>query len=313
MVISMLSFFLLIIMVLIGVAFFTLMERKVLGYVHNRKGPNKVGYKGLFQPFSDVIKLFVKEVNFMKLMNLFFFLLIPFFSLILMLLFWLVFYWHYGQVEMEYGLVFFLCISSLGIYVVFFGGWASNSKYSLLGSYRGLAQIISYEVSMAMLLIGLVIFSGSYSFIEISFFQENYKIIWGFFSMLVVWLVTLLAETNRSPFDLSEGESELVSGFNIEFGSYGFALLFMSEYGNIIYMSMITCLLFFGSLGFMCLYVVIVMYFFLLIRGTLVRYRYDKLMLMAWKSILPFSILFMMTLFYLKLFFISFCINFSKS
>nr|YP_009346080.1 NADH dehydrogenase subunit 1 [Ogadenus brumpti]AMX74052.1 NADH dehydrogenase subunit 1 [Ogadenus brumpti]AMX74065.1 NADH dehydrogenase subunit 1 [Ogadenus brumpti] len=302
---SLVSFFLLLVMVMISVAFFTLMERKILGYIHVRKGPNKVGFVGVFQPFSDVVSLFLSEVNFMKMMNLFIYMLVPFFSLILMLLFWLVFNWYYSVIEMEYGLVFFLCISSLGVYVIFLGGWSSNSKYALLGSFRGLAQIISYEVSLAMLLMGLVFFSGSYGLMDVSLFQESYWVIWGFFSLSVVWLISLLAETSRSPFDLSEGESELVSGFNTEYGSYGFAMLFMSEYGNIIYMSMLTSHLLLGGQGVVCMNLLMVMYIFLLVRGTLVRFRYDKLMMVAWSGILPFSILMMLILFMLKLYFFS--------
>nr|YP_010535583.1 NADH dehydrogenase subunit 1 [Otobius lagophilus]UYB78391.1 NADH dehydrogenase subunit 1 [Otobius lagophilus]UYB78404.1 NADH dehydrogenase subunit 1 [Otobius lagophilus]UYL27144.1 NADH dehydrogenase subunit 1 [Otobius lagophilus] len=290
------SYFLLVIMVLISVAFFTLMERSVLGYVHFRKGPNKVGYVGLFQPFSDVVKLYCKEVNFMSVMNLLFYLMIPFLAVILMMAFWLIFFWSYNQFELKYAFLYFLCVSSLGVYVIFGGGWSSNSKYALLGCYRGLAQVISYEVSLAMLLMGGVFFSGNYGVEQVVGFQEDYWMVWGFVSLLVLWFVSLLAETNRSPFDLSEGESELVSGFNIEYGSYGFAILFMSEYGNIIFMSMITCLLFFGGVGVFCCNLLVVMSMYLLVRGTLVRYRYDKLMMMAWKGILPFSVLLLVIL-----------------
>nr|YP_009000450.1 NADH dehydrogenase subunit 1 [Argas miniatus]AHF21651.1 NADH dehydrogenase subunit 1 [Argas miniatus] len=300
---SLMSYMLLLVMVLISVAFFTLMERKVLGYIHLRKGPNSVGFIGLFQPFSDVIKLFCKEVNFSNFMNFLLFIFVPLFSLFLMLLFWLNFFWIYEQMSMEYAMIFMLCISSMGVYVILWGGWSSNSKYALLGAYRGLAQVISYEVSLAMILMGLVFFSGSYSLYDISFFQSGYWIFWGFLSMLVVWFVSLLAETNRSPFDLSEGESELVSGFNVEYGSYGFAILFMAEYGNIIFMSMITSVIFFGGLGWLCSFVLMFMYLYLVVRGTLVRYRYDKLMSLAWKIILPFSIFMLLNLFMMKVLF----------
>nr|YP_009480292.1 NADH dehydrogenase subunit 1 [Argas walkerae]AIZ58496.1 NADH dehydrogenase subunit 1 [Argas walkerae] len=311
--ISFFSYLLLIVMVLISVAFFTLMERKVLGYIHLRKGPNKVGFMGLFQPFSDVIKLFCKEVNFSYFMNFFLFIFVPFLALILMLLFWIIFFWEYGQLSMEYAMIFLLCISSLGVYVILWGGWSSNSKYALLGAFRGLAQVISYEVSLAMILIGLVFFPGGYKIMDISSFQKEYWLIWGFVSMMVVWFVSLLAESNRSPFDLSEGESELVSGFNVEYGSYGFAMLFMAEYGNIIFVSMISAVIFFGGLGWMCIFMVMFMYMFLVVRGTLVRYRYDSLMSLAWKTILPFSIFMLMSLFLLKiLFFFLICIIFSK-
>nr|YP_008999628.1 NADH dehydrogenase subunit 1 [Antricola mexicanus]AHF21664.1 NADH dehydrogenase subunit 1 [Antricola mexicanus] len=284
------SYVLLLVMVLVSVAFFTLMERKVLGYINLRKGPNKVGFVGIFQPFSDVIKLFCKETNYMMIMNMVFYLIIPGLSLVLMLMFWVLFYWLSGQIEIEYGMIYFLCVSSLGVYVILGAGWFSNSKYGLLGSFRGLAQVISYEVSLAMILMGVVFLSGSYEIGLIADFQNE---LWMFFGMIggfFMWIVSCLAETNRSPFDLSEGESELVSGFNIEYGSYGFAVLFMSEYGNIIFMSMISSILFFGTFGMISLIVLLVMYLFLLVRGTLVRYRYDVLMMMAWKFILPVSI-----------------------
>nr|UYB78729.1 NADH dehydrogenase subunit 1 [Ornithodoros turicata] len=297
------SYVLLLLMVLVSVAFFTLMERKVLGYIHLRKGPNKVGYAGIFQPFSDVIKLFVKESNMMKFMNLFLYLFIPVLSLILMLLFWVLFFWNKNQIEMEYSLIYFLCISSLGVYVILIGGWASNSKYALLGSFRGLAQVISYEVSLAMILISVIYFVGSYNLFFMGDFQKVYWLIWGMFGLFIMWIISCLAETNRSPFDLSEGESELVSGFNIEYGSYGFAVLFMSEYGNIIFMSMISSIMFIGGLGFMCIGLLLMMYLYLLVRGTLVRIRYDLLMMMAWKIILPVSIFLLYIFFFIKMFY----------
>nr|QLD97088.1 NADH dehydrogenase subunit 1 [Secretargas transgariepinus]QLD97101.1 NADH dehydrogenase subunit 1 [Secretargas transgariepinus] len=310
---SVMSYLLLVLVVLVSVAFFTLLERKVLGFIHIRKGPNSVGYVGLFQPFSDVIKLFCKEMNFMKFMNLLIFLMVPFLSLFLMLMFWIVFFWEFDQVELEYAFLFFLCISSLSIYVVLLGGWSSNSKYALLGSFRGLAQIISYEVSLAMLVISLLFLCGDFKLSEVVSFQDECWMLWGFFTLFIVWFVSLLAETNRSPFDLSEGESELVSGFNVEYGSYGFAILFMAEYGNIIFMSFITCILFFGGMGVLCMYLIMIMFFFLLVRGTLVRFRYDKLMIMAWSVILPFSILSLFFLFSIKLLFIFYiCVKMSK-
>nr|YP_009346106.1 NADH dehydrogenase subunit 1 [Ornithodoros zumpti]AMX74182.1 NADH dehydrogenase subunit 1 [Ornithodoros zumpti] len=291
------SYLLLLISVLMSVAFFTLMERKVLGYIHLRKGPNKVGLMGLFQPFADVIKLFGSESNFMMFMNMKLYIFIPLLSLMLMLLLWIVFFWFYGQIEFEFSLIYVLCISSLGVYVILGGGWSSNSKYALLGSFRGLAQVISYEVSLAMLLMGVIFFMGGYNLNSLFSFQSMYWNVWGILGFYGLWLVSCLAETNRSPFDLSEGESELVSGFNLEYGSYGFAMLFMSEYGNIIFMSMITSIMFFGQIGVFSSILLFNMYIYLLVRGTLVRYRYDKLMMMAWKVVLPLSIIFVGGLF----------------
>nr|YP_010535635.1 NADH dehydrogenase subunit 1 [Alectorobius peropteryx]UYB78508.1 NADH dehydrogenase subunit 1 [Alectorobius peropteryx]UYB78521.1 NADH dehydrogenase subunit 1 [Alectorobius peropteryx] len=305
------SYILLLLMVLVSVAFFTLLERSVLGYIHLRKGPNKVGVMGVFQPFSDVIKLFMKEMNFMMFMNVLMYMLIPVVALVLMLMYWVVFLWEWGQVEMEYGMIYFMCISSLGVYVILGGGWFSNSKYGLLGSFRGLAQVVSYEVSLAMLLMGVVMLGGGYSLYDIIESQSELGFIWGLVSVFFMWFISCLAETNRSPFDLSEGESELVSGFNVEYGGYGFAVLFMSEYGNIIFMSLLSSVMFFGSLGYFCVNMIVMMYLFLLIRGTLVRYRYDMLMMLSWSVILPVSINLFCLLFFVK--FVIICVNISSS
>nr|UNO53597.1 NADH dehydrogenase subunit 1 [Ixodes granulatus] len=298
--ISFISFIFLILCVLVSVAFFTLLERKVLGYAHIRKGPNKVGLWGVFQPLGDAMKLFSKEMNMMFYMNMFMYLIISLISLILMMFLWLLYNWNYNQILIEYGLIFMLCVSSLGVYVILIGGWSSNSKYSLLGAYRGVAQVISYEVSFSIIMISSIFFCGSYSFFDVTFFQNFWMIVVGFFNLFIVWMVSCYAETNRSPFDLSEGESELVSGFNIEYGSWNFALLFMSEYGNIILFSLLTSYLFFGSSGFMMMNMLVVMFGFILIRGTLVRYRYDKLMMLAWKEILPFSLLILFFVCFIK-------------
>nr|YP_010350331.1 NADH dehydrogenase subunit 1 [Ixodes barkeri]UOK09760.1 NADH dehydrogenase subunit 1 [Ixodes barkeri]UOL50403.1 NADH dehydrogenase subunit 1 [Ixodes barkeri] len=306
------SYLFLLICVLVSVAFFTLLERKILGYVHLRKGPNKVGFLGIFQPFSDAIKLFSKEMNFMLYINVFMYMYSSILSLILMMLFWMLYSWEYNQIIFEYSMVIMLCVSSLSVYVILWGGWSSNSKYSLLGAFRGVAQVISYEVSFAMILISLVMFSESYNMDKIINYQEFFFMLFGYFFVFIIWLVTCFAETNRSPFDLSEGESELVSGFNIEYGSWNFAILFMAEYGNIIFLSMISSYLFMGK-DSIFLFSLIIMILYILIRGTLVRYRYDKLMMMAWKMILPFSIFMILINFCLKfLFLYNFCINFSK-
>nr|AIZ58652.1 NADH dehydrogenase subunit 1 [Ornithodoros phacochoerus] len=305
---------LLLLMVLVSVAFFTLLERKILGYIHFRKGPNKVGYIGLLQPFSDAVSLFCSEMNFMKFMNIFVYLWVSVISLILMMMGWVLYYWVMNQVEIEYGLIYFLCVSSFGVYVILGGGWASNSSYGLLGSFRGLAQVISYEVGMSFVLMSIVYFSGSYNIMIISKFQEKFWMIWGMLGLFFLWMVSSLAEVNRSPFDLCEGESELVSGFNVEYGSYGFAMLFISEYGNIIFMSMLSCILFFGKVGYMSMLLLIIMYLFLLIRGTLVRFRYDFLMMVAWSVVLPCSMFFFYVFYMVKLMFYYFVwVSFSKT
>nr|BCW91770.1 NADH dehydrogenase subunit 1 [Ixodes pavlovskyi] len=311
--ISFISFVFLILCVLVSVAFFTLLERKILGYVHIRKGPNKVGLWGIFQPFSDAVKLFSKEMNLMFYMNMFVYIFMSMISLMLMMFLLFLFKWTYNQILIEYGLVYMLCVSSLSVYVILMGGWSSNSKYSLLGAYRGVAQVISYEVSFSLLLISIVFFCGSYNVSNVSGFQDFWMFMVGFLNLFMIWMVSCYAETNRSPFDLSEGESELVSGFNVEYGSWNFALLFMAEYGNIILFSLVTSYLFFGSSGFLMINMLIVMTLFILIRGTLVRYRYDKLMMLAWKVILPFSIMMIFFMCFMKIIIMSnVCIPFSK-
>nr|AHF21599.1 NADH dehydrogenase subunit 1 [Allothyrus sp. LamingtonNP-QMS95173] len=294
-----LSFIMILVCVLVSVAFYTLLERKVLGYIQLRKGPNKVGIIGILQPFSDAVKLFMKEQNFLFIYNMLIYLMVPVLALFLMLLFWLIFPWSFFQMEMDYGLVMMLCISSLGVYVILGGGWASNSKYSLLGAYRGVAQVISYEVSMSMILIGIVMFISSYNLNLIINFQKSLWMLFGFIFSFSIWIVTGLAETNRTPFDFAEGESELVSGFNVEYSGGGFAMLFMAEYGNMIFMSMVTAIMFFGGKGFFMMKIMLIMFLFLWVRGTFARYRYDNLMMLAWKIILPYSIfvLFFMVLF----------------
>nr|YP_010535440.1 NADH dehydrogenase subunit 1 [Ixodes pacificus]UYB78092.1 NADH dehydrogenase subunit 1 [Ixodes pacificus]UYB78105.1 NADH dehydrogenase subunit 1 [Ixodes pacificus] len=311
--ISFISFVFLILCVLVSVAFFTLLERKILGYVHIRKGPNKVGLWGIFQPFSDAVKLFSKEMNLMFYMNMFVYILMSLVSLMLLMFLLFLFKWKYNQILIEYGLVYMLCVSSLSVYVILMGGWSSNSKYSLLGAYRGVAQVISYEVSFSLLMISIVFFSGSYNLESITVFQDYWVLLVGFMNLFFVWMVSCFAETNRSPFDLSEGESELVSGFNVEYGSWNFALLFMAEYGNIIMFSLVSSYLFLGSGGLLMMNMLIVMMFFILIRGTLVRYRYDKLMMLAWKVILPFSILMIFYMCFMKIIIMSnVCVFFSK-
>ncbi len=272
-----------------SVAFVTLLERKVLGYIQIRKGPNKVGYIGVLQPFADAVKLFTKENNFLIWYNYAIYYLVPVLSLGLILLFWLVFPWESG-IGLSYELLFVLVVSSLGIYVILGGGWSSNSKYALLGAYRGVAQTISYEVGFSFILLGVLIFSGSYNLKRLELIQSYYPFIFGLWNLFILWLVTVLAETNRTPFDFAEGESELVSGFNVEYGGGGFAILFIAEYGNIIFIRILTSMIFIGGVGFFCWKLIAVVVFYLWVRGTLARFRYDNLIILAWKVILPYSI-----------------------
>nr|UNO54463.1 NADH dehydrogenase subunit 1 [Rhipicephalus haemaphysaloides] len=304
-------FFILIVMVLLSIAFFTLMERKFLGYCHLRKGPNKTGFMGLLQPISDALKLFSKEMNKMFYMNKILQIISPFLMILMMMMMWMLFFFSNNAMNLNMSIIFFLCISSLASYAILFSGWASNSKYSLIGSYRGFAQVISYEVSMAMILISLAIIPQSYNFIFFLKVQEMYPLIFSFLPIFVIWIITVLAELNRVPFDLAEGESELVSGFNIEYGSWLFAIIFMSEYGNIMIISFLTYYLFLGMKNLILIFSLLLMIMIIMMRGTYVRMRYDQLMMMAWKIILPQSIIYLFLSYFIFLMLNNFiCINF---
>nr|QQY98751.1 NADH dehydrogenase subunit 1 [Palaemon sinensis] len=287
------SFLVLLVMVLVAVAFFTLLERKILGYIQIRKGPNKVGFMGLLQPFSDAVKLFTKEQTYPTLSNFIPYYLSPVFSLFISLIVWCVIPFDTGFLGFEFSVLFFLCCLSAGVYSTMGAGWASNSKYSLLGCLRAVAQTISYEVSLALILLGLLfLISG----LSLEFF-ENYQRYFWFLGVAgplgFLWFVSCLAESNRTPFDFAEGESELVSGFNTEYSGGGFALIFMAEYASILFLSSLFTIVFLGSnLSSIIFYLkaVFIGFCFVWVRGTLPRYRYDKLMNLTWKSFLPVSL-----------------------
>nr|YP_010946556.1 NADH dehydrogenase subunit 1 [Episymploce wulingensis]WGO57274.1 NADH dehydrogenase subunit 1 [Episymploce wulingensis] len=301
--------FVLLICVMVGVAFLTLLERKVLGYIHIRKGPNKVGFIGILQPFSDAIKLFTKEQTFPLMSNYLSYYFAPIFSLFLALLTWLIIPYFSGLYSFELGLLFFLSCTSLGVYTVMIAGWSSNSNYSLLGGLRAVAQTISYEVSLALILLSFVFLVGSYNLFMFYSFQNYIWFIFITFPLALVWFTSCLAETNRTPFDFAEGESELVSGFNVEYSSGGFALIFLAEYASILFMSMLFCILFLGGdTNSLLFYIKLSFLSFLFIwaRGTLPRFRYDKLMYLAWKSFLPLSLNYLIFFLGLKIFFFSF-------
>nr|YP_009700009.1 NADH dehydrogenase subunit 1 [Dermestes coarctatus]QEK77745.1 NADH dehydrogenase subunit 1 [Dermestes coarctatus] len=287
------SMLFLVIGVLVGVAFLTLLERKVLGYIQIRKGPNKVGFMGILQPFSDAIKLFTKEQTYPLVSNYIFYYISPVLNLFLALFLWMCMPFFSYFFSFSFGLLFFLCCSSLGVYTIMISGWASNSNYSLLGGIRSVAQTISYEVSLALILLSFLFLTNSFSLLSFADLQENIWFLFLCFPLCLMWLVSGLAETNRTPFDFAEGESELVSGFNVEYSSGGFALIFLAEYSNILFMSMMSCLLFLGgdfySFTFF-LKLVFISFFWIWARGTLPRFRYDKLMYLAWKSYLPVSL-----------------------
>nr|YP_010536715.1 NADH dehydrogenase subunit 1 [Trochus sacellum]UYC29887.1 NADH dehydrogenase subunit 1 [Trochus sacellum] len=284
--------------VLLGVAFFTLLERKGLGYFQIRKGPNKVGLGGLPQPLADAAKLFTKELAKPTLANQSPYFLAPVLSLVLALLLWEVYPSEGSGGYFAWGVLFFLCVSSLNVYGTLLAGWASNSKYALLGAIRAVAQTISYEVSLALILLFVLFMCSSFSFLDIKEMNSYVWVSFLLFPISLVWFVSCVAETNRAPFDFAEGESELVSGFNIEYSAGGFALIFMAEYGNILVMSLFTSVLFFGggNMGlvdfdfFMSLKILFFAFAFVWVRATLPRFRYDLLMGLTWKSFLPVSL-----------------------
>nr|UFZ13757.1 NADH dehydrogenase subunit 1 [Sialis kuwayamai] len=295
----------LVICVLVGVAFVTLLERKVLGYIQIRKGPNKVGFWGIPQPFCDAIKLFTKETTIPLVSNYLSYFMSPVISLFLSLVVWMIMPYLTLMYNFNLGLLFFMCCTSLGVYTVMIAGWSSNSNYALLGGLRAVAQTISYEVSLALILMSFVILISSYSLLDFYNYQKMFWFILLLFPLSLVWLSSCLAETNRTPFDFAEGESELVSGFNVEYSSGGFALIFLAEYSSILFMSMLFCLIFLGADTMNLIFYVkltVLSFIFIWARGTLPRYRYDKLMYLAWKSYLPFSLNFMMFFFGLKVF-----------
>lgn len=304
------SSLILIICVLVGIAFLTLLERKVLGYIQIRKGPNKVGFLGLLQPFRDAIKLFSKEQIYPFISNFNLYYLSPVINLFLTLLLWIRIPFISINFNFSLSLLFILCISSLRVYTIILAGWSSNSNYAILGGLRSVAQTISYEVRLILILLSFLFMILRFNIIDLEVFQEN---IWFVFILLpssLIWLVSRLAETNRTPFDFAEGESELVSGFNVEYRRGGFAIIFLAEYGNILFMRILCRIIFLG--GNLDSYIFFlklsfIAFFWLWVRGTLPRYRYDKLIYLAWKGYLPSSL--NLLLFYIRVSLILWFVN----
>nr|APX39351.1 NADH dehydrogenase subunit 1 [Aphthona lutescens] len=299
------SSLILFISVLISIAFLTLLERKVLGYIQIRKGPNKVGFLGLIQPFSDAIKLLSKEQNYPLMSNFNLFYICPVMNLFLSLFLWLCLPFLSINLNFNFSILFFLSVSSVSVYTIMLAGWSSNSNYSLLGSLRSVAQTISYEVSLSLILMSYLFLILSLNIIDFVKFQEFIWFLYLMMPLCFMWLVSSLAETNRTPFDFAEGESELVSGFNVEYSSGGFVMIFLAEYGNILFMSVMCVIMFMGA-DLMSFYfflkLVFISFFWLWVRGTLPRYRYDKLMYLAWKSYLPISLNYLMFFCSMKIF-----------
>ncbi|NP_008790.1 NADH dehydrogenase subunit 1 (mitochondrion) [Hippopotamus amphibius] len=286
--------------ILLAMAFLTLVERKILGYMQLRKGPNIVGPYGLLQPFADAIKLFTKEPLRPSTSSVSMFIIAPILALTLALTMWIPLPMPYPLINMNLGVLFMLAMSSLAVYSILWSGWASNSKYALIGALRAVAQTISYEVTLAIILLSILLMNGSFTLSTLITTQEKLWLIFPSWPLAMMWFISTLAETNRAPFDLTEGESELVSGFNVEYAAGPFAMFFMAEYINIIMMNAFTTVLFLGTcynpylpelytINFTIKTLLLTMSF-LWIRASYPRFRYDQLMHLLWKSFLPLTL-----------------------
>ena len=292
---------------LILVAYATLAERKVLAAIQLRKGPNVVGPLGLWQPFADALKMLMKETIIPTGANRVLFLLAPIITFVLAMIAWAVIPVndHWAIANINVGILYLFAISSLGVYGIMIAGWASNSKYAFLGALRSAAQMVSYEVSIGFVLVSVLLCAGSLNLNDIVLAQRHIWFCIPLFPMFIVFYVSGLAETNRSPFDLPEGESEIVAGYFVEYSALAFGLFFLGEYANMLLMSAMTSILFLGGwLGpfgwtflpgpiWFLLKVFFSMFVFMWVRGTLPRFRYDQLMRLGWKVFLPASLVYL--------------------
>lgn len=310
--ITLIKILIIVVPLLISVAYFTLAERKVLGAIQRRRGPNVVGVYGLLQPLSDGFKLLVKETVLPSSSNKIVFIISPIITFVLSLMGWAIIpYDKYSALaEINVGVLYLFAVSSLGVYGIIMSGWSSNSKYAFLGALRSTAQMVSYEVSIGFIIVTIVVCAGSFNLQTIIESQKNVWFVIPFFPLFLMFFVSALAETNRHPFDLPEAEAELVSGYNVEYSAMGFALFSLGEYANMLLMSSLNVILFFGGwlspvpfLSFIagsiwfglkiCLFVIL----FIWMRAALPRYRYDQLMGLGWKVFLPVSLTYLMLTF----------------
>nr|BAM48824.1 NADH dehydrogenase subunit 1 [Lithobates sylvaticus] len=284
--------------ILLAVAFLTLIERKILGYMQHRKGPNVVGPFGLLQPIADGVKLFIKEPVRPSTSSQILFILAPTLALTLAMIMWAPFPLPIPYSNLNLSILFILAISSLTVYTILGSGWASNSKYALIGALRAVAQTISYEVTLALIILCTVFLAGGFTLSAFTTSQEFMWFILPLWPLFLMWFVSTLAETNRAPFDLTEGESELVSGFNVEYAGGPFALFFLAEYANILMMNTLSTIIFLGSYNLSLALTTIMLMTkasilslcFLWIRASYPRFRYDQLMHLVWKNFLPLTL-----------------------
>ncbi len=293
--------------VLIAVAFFTVAERKIMGAIQRRKGPNVIGFLGLLQALADGLKLFVKETTLPSNSNIIIFILAPLLAFTLSLIGWAVIPFSNQIViaDINLGILYLFAISSLNVYGIVLAGWSSNSKYAYLGALRSAAQMISYEISISFIVLTVVLSSGSFNLSTIVLAQTKTWFIVPLLPMFIIFYISMLAETNRHPFDLPEAEAELVSGYNVEYSAMTFALFFLAEYSNMLLMSSFAAILFLGGWlpifnippfsimpgsFWLSMKIILGVVFFIVTRATLPRYRYDQLMQLGWKSFLPLSL-----------------------